>query len=61
MQCIELFENGNELLRIAQPPDQHPAEVGPAYQRDDAKLLGQQPARAAKVAPADKEACQDVG
>ena len=56
MQCIELFENGNELLRIAQPPDQHPAEVGPAYQRDDAELLGQPPARAPEVAAANKEA-----
>ena len=55
VERIELFEYAHELLRIAQPPDQHPAEVGAADERDHPKLLREEPTCTPQMATADEE------
>ena len=57
---IELFQNRGQFLAISQPPDQHPAKIGPTNQTDDPQFLREEPARAAKMTTSDEKACQDV-
>ena len=49
-----------QLLRIAQPPNHHPAKIGSANENYDSQFLRQEPTRTAQVTPAHEETSQHV-